>query len=321
LSSNRATYHAANLTTNRFVSCEISLALEGERVDRVVALLGEISRSEAARLIAERAVLLDRVPVTSGSTRVALGNLIEVSIPVALDEYPKANAAVKIEVVHEDPQVIVVDKPADMVVHPTAQHRNQTLVNGLLALYPEIATVGQPERPGIVHRLDRMTSGLLMVARTNEAYHDLVAQLGTHEPERTYTALAWGHVTNDQASIDAPIGRSIRHPARMAVTDSGRQAVTHYQVEERFSKPAATTLLKCQLETGRTHQIRVHLRAIGHPLVGDRTYDGGRPQIALSRPFLHACELRFRHPQSKQQVTFESRLPSELTEILSLCLV
>ena len=301
------------------LSEEIPSALADERLDRVVALMAEVSRSVAARMIDEGAVIVDGVVATSGSTRVEVGARVEAVPPTPLDPRPAADPTVTFAVVYEDSHVVVVDKPADLVVHPGAGHQDQTLVNGLVARYPELASVGQPHRPGIVHRLDRTTSGLLVVARSSEAYGELVAQMSAHQPERIYKALVWGRLETDHGTIDAPIGRSPRHPTRMAVIDRGRPALTHYEVIDRFVKPRETSLLSCRLETGRTHQIRVHLRAIGHPVVGDRAYDGGRPGIELERPFLHACELRFRHPVTNERIELESPLPNDLASILALC--
>jgi 23S rRNA pseudouridine1911/1915/1917 synthase len=176
--------------------------------------------------------------------------------------------------------------------------------------------IGETHRPGIVHRLDRGTSGLLVVARNEEAYVDLVGQMSAHEPERVYLALAWGHLETDAGTIDAPIGRSARHPTRMTVTENGRHAITHYRVEQRFATPVACSLVQCRLETGRTHQIRVHLRAINHPVVGDRDYDGGRPGLDPGRPFLHAAQLSFRHPVSHESLSFEATLPDDLSSVL-----
>ncbi|MXW61551.1 MAG: RluA family pseudouridine synthase [Acidimicrobiaceae bacterium] len=309
----------AALSNERALSEEIPFALADERLDRVVALMAEVSRSVAARMIDEGAVTIDGVVATSGSARVETGSTIEALVPVPTDPRPTADPAVEFRVVYEDPHILVVDKPADLVVHPGAGHKDSTLVNGLLSRYPEIASVGEPQRPGIVHRLDRTTSGLLVVARTSEAYGQLVVQMSAHEPERVYQALAWGHLEADRGTIDAPIGRSPRHPTRMAVIDRGRPARTHYEVVERFAEPRETSLLECRLETGRTHQIRVHLKAIGHPVVGDRAYDGHRPGIELDRPFLHACALRFRHPVTDERVELESPLAADLVGTLQLC--
>lgn len=298
------------------LSEEIPEALADERLDRVVALLAEVSRSVAARMIEAGSVTLNGVIARSGSTRVGAGATIKAVRFAPSDPAPAPDPQVEFVVVHEDPDVVVVDKPAGLVVHPGAGHQEKTLVNGLVARYPEIAEVGQAHRPGIVHRLDRTTSGLLVVARSAEAYTDLVAQMSAHEPERIYSALAWGLIENDHGTIDAPIGRSARYPTRMAVTELGRRAVTHYEVVERFCEPSATSLLLCRLETGRTHQIRVHLRAVGHPVVGDWAYGGSRPGIESERPFLHASALRFRHPGSGEQLELESGLPDDLTAVL-----
>ncbi len=297
----------------------VPAALEGERVDRAVALLADLSRSAVATLIGDGAVRLDGVPARSGSTRVREGQELEVALPDPVDPRPVPDAAVEFSVRHEDGDVVVIDKPAGLVVHPGAGHAEATLVHGLVHRFPEIADVGEEHRPGIVHRLDRGTSGLLVVARTAAAYDELVRQMANHEPERAYQALAWGHIESDRGTIDAPIGRSPRHPTRMAVSDQGRRAVTHYEVTQRFRVPRETTLVTCRLETGRTHQIRVHLRAIGHPIVGDRDYDGGRPGLDPGRPFLHAGRLRFVHPTTGEPITVEAPLPADLVECLGAC--
>jgi 23S rRNA pseudouridine1911/1915/1917 synthase len=201
-------------------------------------------------------------------------------------------------------------------VHPAPGHEQGTLVNGLLARFPEIAGVGDPLRPGIVHRLDRQTSGLLVVARSDRAHEALVAQMADHSAQRTYWALVLGHPQHDQGVIDAPIGRSHRDPLRMTVAMDGRWARTHYRVEERFTVPVEAALLTCELETGRTHQIRVHLASIGHPVAGDETYGGSRPGLPGPRPFLHARRLSFRHPATDEALAFESPLPDDLRERL-----
>jgi 23S rRNA pseudouridine1911/1915/1917 synthase len=187
----------------------------------------------------------------------------------------------------------------------------------LLARYPELATraVGDPTRPGIVHRLDRDTSGLLVVARTQPAYDGLVAILGAHDVERRYTALVWGRLSAPRGVIDAPIGRSVRRPTRMAVREGGREARTAYDVEAEYADPVVT-LLECRLETGRTHQIRVHLQAIGNPVVGDSAYGGSRAAIRLDRPFLHAGALGFAHPVTGLVVRVEEPLPRDLAAVL-----
>ena len=297
----------------------VPAAFDGDRIDRFVAAVTGRSRAAAKRLITDGRVTVDGRPAGAASGRLETGAVVAVSLPPAEDDRPEADPAVAFSVVHEDADVVVVDKPAGLVVHPGAGQREHTLVNGLLHRHPEIATVGEPHRPGIVHRLDRGTSGVLVVARSDRAYHSLVEQLAAHEPERVYIALAWGQPERDRGTIDAPIGRSSRHPTRMTVTPDGRPATTHYEVVQRFADPVPTSLLECRLETGRTHQIRVHLRAIGHPVVGDRDYDGGRPGLDPGRPFLHAKLLRFRHPASGEPVEASAPLPPDLVGTLASC--
>ena len=296
----------------------VGAALDGLRLDRAVALVADVSRSVAARLVAEGRVRLDGAVVASGARRVAAGESLAVDVHVLDDPLPSPDAEVAFTAVFEDPDVVVVDKPAGLVVHPGAGHDRATLVHGLLARYPDMAGVGDPYRPGIVHRLDRGTSGLLVVARTERAHRSLVEQMRSHEPERVYCALVWGHPEASSGIVDAPVGRSSRNPMRMAVTERGRPARTRYTVERRYAEPAQVAALTCQLETGRTHQIRVHLRAIGHPVVGDPTYGAGRggDVFGLSRPFLHARALSFSHPVSGETVRAESSLPPELADLL-----
>ena len=282
-----------------------------------VAAISGLSRATVKQLISDGGVRLDGKTISRASAKVDAGSRLEVAVPPTVESVPEADPAVEFDVVHRDDDVIVVDKPAGLVVHPGAGHAAGTMINGLLARFPEIAEVGERHRPGIVHRLDRGTSGLLVVARNEGAYRSLVEQLSAREPKRTYRALAWGNIETEAGTIEAPIGRSTRHPTRMTVTPQGKPAVTRYTVVARYSEPAPTSLLSCELETGRTHQIRVHLRAIGHPVVGDREYDGGRPGIDPGRPFLHAAALRFRHPRTGEELEFQSDLPAELKAVLA----
>jgi 23S rRNA pseudouridine1911/1915/1917 synthase len=238
---------------------------------------------------------------------------------------PAGDAEVSFEVVFADDDVIVVDKPAGLVVHPGPGHRTGTLVHGLLARFPDIGALPQavgsdPERPGIVHRLDRGTSGLMVVARTPRAYHSLVDQLSRRDVTRSYRALVLGSVDGTSGLVDAPIGRSVSSPTRMAVSRKGKAARTRYHVDRRFGEPVPTTLLTATLETGRTHQIRVHLTAIGHPLVGDDVYGQGRslPGAVIARPFLHAAGLTFLHPGTGEAVSWTSELPDDLRRQLDL---
>ncbi|MEI7548366.1 MAG: RluA family pseudouridine synthase [Actinomycetota bacterium] len=295
---------------------EIPGALAGERLDRIVSLVTECSRSDAAALVVAGGVQLDGVRQASGKLRVKEGQVVlvdEAMLPAPA--VPQPDASVVFTVVYEDDQIIVIDKPAGLVVHPGAGNPDKTLVNGLLARYPEIAEVGEAHRPGIVHRLDVGTSGLLVVARTQRAYHSLVNALATRDVGRVYRALVWGHLENPVGVIDAPIGRDHRDPMRMSVVVDGKPARTRYRVLASYRTPADISVLECRLETGRTHQIRVHLSAIGHPVVGDGQYGGIRVALPTPRPFLHAIGLELVHPVTGESLTFQSVVPADLASV------
>jgi 23S rRNA pseudouridine1911/1915/1917 synthase len=308
------------------VKVEVPRALDGERADRVVAFLAGIPRRDAAAVVDSGGVRLGGAVVAKGSQRVAAGAELEVDLPEAEDG-PRADPAVEFGVVWADDEVVVVDKPAGLVVHPGAGHPDGTLVNGLLARFPDMAAEPWPDagRAGIVHRLDKGTSGLLMVGRGPAAASSLMAQLRARTVERRYLALARGPVTDDRGVIDAPVARSATDPTRMTVRPDGRAAVTTFEVVQRW--PTAT-LLRCALQTGRTHQVRVHLAAIGHPIVGDDRYTRGtrRPgdgpagpvarTLAPGRPFLHAEVLGFDQPSSGARLRFTSALPPDLQAVL-----
>jgi 23S rRNA pseudouridine1911/1915/1917 synthase len=295
---------------------EIPPALAGERLDRIVALVTDASRSDAAALVAAGGVEVDGVRIYSGKQRLQLGQRIAVDeskLPtVAL---PQADPSINVTVVFDDEHVIVVDKPAGLVVHPGAGNPSGTLVIGLLARYPEIAAIGESHRPGIVHRLDVGTSGLMVVARSARAYHSLVYAIAQRDVGRVYRTMVWGHPVNPNGVIDAPIGRDHKDPMRMAVVVDGKSARTRYQVLAVYNSPAEASSLECRLESGRTHQIRVHLAAIGHPVVGDGTDGGIRHGISSPRPFLHAAELAFIHPTTSQPLEFVSPLPDDLVAV------
>ncbi len=241
--------------------------------------------------------------------------MIELLDEPAADAAPLGDPEVRVDVRYADDDVIVVAKPAGLVVHPGAGHAGGTLVNGLLARYPEIAGLGDEMRPGIVHRLDRDTSGLLVAARSARGYESLIDQIASRTVDRRYVALVWGVMDSPRGIVDAPIGRSTARRTRMAVRESGKAARTAYEVRDTFSDPVCS-LLDCRLETGRTHQIRVHLSAIGHPVVGDATYGGSRDSIRLDRPFLHASELAFDQPATGERLAFTDALPAELAAVL-----
>jgi 23S rRNA pseudouridine1911/1915/1917 synthase len=295
--------------------------LAGVRVDRAVAMLANISRAAASGIIASGGVLVDGVAVSVGRTTLRDGAQLSITLPEPGGDDVEAEAGVEFLVVYADDEVAVVDKPAGLVVHPGAGHQQGTLVGGLLSRFPDLAALVEagvcpPDRPGIVHRLDKGTSGLLAVARTEAAYGALVAQLAERSMERRYLALVEGSVVDDRGEIDAPIGRSTRTPTKMAISASGRSARTGFTVLERRPGPRPTTLVELSLQSGRTHQIRVHMAAIGHPVVGDARY--GTPERALGhgRFFLHAFRLAFTHPSSGERLEFSSPLPEDLTAYL-----
>lgn len=271
-------------------------------------MLPELSRSQIARLADEGLVRIGEV-VAKPSRRLKRGETIEIELSAApgaaLEPEPIA-----LRLVHRDDAILVVDKPAGLVVHPAPGHPSGTLVNALLALDPGLR-VGQVHRPGLVHRLDRDTSGLMVVARSDAALRDLQAQWATRGVLKSYLALVVGQPRLDQARIEAPIGRDPRDRKRMAVTDSGRDATTDIRVLERLGGFA---LVEARIGTGRTHQIRVHLASIGHPIAGDTVY--GARVAGLDRQFLHAARLGFRHPTTGAWLELESALPDDLAHFL-----
>ncbi len=284
----------------------------GKRIDVVVAERAGISRSAAATL----SVLVDGVAAAK-SLRLEAGNRVQVEIPDVEASLPPSGEDIDIEVVYEDPHMIVVSKPAGLVVHPAPGHSGGTLVNALLARDEQPAG-GDQERPGIVHRLDAGTSGLMVVAKTDEAFERLSSMMAAREVKRTYIALVEGVPESEAATIDAPIGRSPRHRKKMAVVAEGREAITHYEVKEALGEIA---LLEVVLETGRTHQIRVHLAEIGHPVIGDPVYGRSRKaaaRLGLNRPFLHATRLEMSHPIDGNPLSFESPLPPDLAAALDV---
>lgn len=296
--------------------------LAGWRVDRALAMVTGRSRAETLRLVEAGLVTLGGSVVTKAATSLEAGQHLEAVIPPLPTGRVEAEASVPVDVVLEDPDFVIVNKRPDQIVHPGAGQTTGTLVAGLLARYPEMAQLvelGRCEapRPGIVHRLDKGTSGLLVVARTLEGYDSLSRQAAEHTMERTYWSMAEGHLADDRGVIDAPIGRSLREPTMMAVRADGRKARTHYEVVERLDKPHAATLVELRLETGRTHQIRVHLAAIGHPVVNDLRYGHRRERrLAEGRFFLHSRILTLIHPRSGERVSARAALPEDLRSVV-----
>jgi 23S rRNA pseudouridine1911/1915/1917 synthase len=302
---------------------ELPRALDGERLDRALALLSGASRRAVDDLLEAGKVAIGGQVVTSRSRRVRSGEVVVVDAPMPSEPRTTllADPTIEVPVVWSDEHVIVVDKPAGIVVHPGAGNRGGTLVHGLIARFPDLAGLAEEsDRPGIVHRLDKGTSGLLMVARSPEAREALVIQLARRQVGREYLALVAGTVESESGLIDAPLGRSQRDPTRMRVQAGGRPARTQYHVEARYQHPASATLLRCRLETGRTHQIRVHLASIGHPVVGDDRYGRrgvtGWLPLPSGRVFLHAALLSFDHPVTGERLSFSSPLPEDLLNVL-----
>jgi len=290
----------------------------GQRLDRFLTpILDSLSRTNIQQLITEGAIVVNDKASKAGYA-LRRGDQITIlrSSPVPVPVSATAQE-IPLEILYEDEDILVLNKAPGMVVHPAPGHANDTLVNALLARYPELQGVGDDGRPGIVHRLDKDTSGLIIIARNSHTLTAIMEQMQRHEVVKRYLALVEGDVAHDQGSIDAPIGRDIRNRQQMTVTNrDSREARTHFRVLQRFAKH---TLLLLQLETGRTHQIRVHLKAIGHPVVGDPTYGSGNmPRgFVLRRQFLHAYQLQFQHPTSGKQIEVEAPLPKDLQAILA----
>jgi len=290
----------------------------GQRLDRFLApLLPSLSRTNIQQLIADEAVLVkDKASKPGYALRRGDTITIMRSAPVI----PPTNATAQelpLDILYEDEDLLVLNKAPGIVVHPGPGHSDDTLVNALLARYPELQGVGEDGRPGIVHRLDKDTSGLIIIARNSRTLTALMEQMQGHTIVKRYLALVEGDVAHDQGSIDAPIGRDTRNRQQMTITTrDSREARTHFRVLQRFTRH---TLLLLQLETGRTHQIRVHLKAIGHPVVGDPVYGSGNAPkgFTLNRQFLHAYQLQFDHPITGKLIEIEAPLPKDLQNILA----
>ncbi|MGE3247451.1 MAG: RluA family pseudouridine synthase [Beijerinckiaceae bacterium] len=315
----------------------------GERLDKFLAGLsaaaGEaLSRSRIQALIAAGDVRIDGAPAGDAKTKVRAGQVVEIIVPEAVDTIP-VGEAIGLNVVYEDAHLIVINKPAGLVVHPAAGHDSGTLVNALIAhCGASLSGIGGVKRPGIVHRLDKDTSGLLVVAKTDAAHHGLSELFADHGRTmhlvRQYKALVWGAPNRPRGTVDAPVGRHARNRERQAIVHGpqGREAVTHWEVLETFGNAEGTalaSLIACELETGRTHQIRLHMEHIGHPVLGDKTYGSGfktkaklltepaREALeALGRQALHAARLGFEHPVTGEEVEFEAPMPEDMQQLL-----
>jgi 23S rRNA pseudouridine1911/1915/1917 synthase len=319
---------------------EIAGGQAGQRLDRVLASGSALSRTRLKGLILDGAVTVGARTIRDPGYRVNLGETVRVAVPEPEPAEP-GGESIPLNIVFEDDEIVVIDKPAGLVVHPAAGHATGTLVNALIAHCGDsLSGIGGVKRPGIVHRLDKDTTGLMVVAKTDRAHQALAAQFADHGRtgplRRGYLAFAWGAPARLKGTVDAPIDRHPKSRDRMAVRANGRIAITHWQVLERYSagkesgkdaKPVAS-LIECRLETGRTHQIRVHLAHLGHPLLGDPVYGPGfktkasrlpppaREALAdLGRQALHAYLLTLEHPTSGQKLEFRSELPADLSRL------
>lgn len=293
---------------------ELTAATEhaGIRLDAFLSADGALTRSQAARLIAEGRVRVNGKPAAK-SARLSGGETVTVDVP-QLRETALPPQDIPLDVVYEDDDVIVVNKPTGLVVHPAPGHPDGTLVNALLHHCGDsLSGIGGEKRPGIVHRIDRDTSGLIIAAKNDAAHLALSAQLKDHSLSRTYECLVTGNMKQDSGTVDAPIGRSSADRKKMAVIPTGRRAVTHWEVVARYP---GVTHLRCRLETGRTHQIRVHMAYIGHPILGDTVYGAKKPVPGLTGQCLHATGLRFIHPRTGEPVELHCPLPPEFTAML-----
>lgn len=292
----------------------LTLDRDGERLDSALSrLVPELTRSQAQRLIEQGAVTQAGRPVKKNE-KLPAGTALELEIP-EVREAPIAAQDIPLEVCYEDADVIVVNKPKGLVVHPAPGHADGTLVNALLAHCGDtLSGIGGEKRPGIVHRIDRDTSGLIIAAKNDTAHLALSAQLADHTLARTYECLVVGNFREDSGTVDAPIGRHPTDRKKMAVTQkNSRRAVTHWEVIARYP---GVTHLRCRLETGRTHQIRVHLAHIGHPILGDTVYGNKKPVPGLTGQCLHATGLRFIHPRTGQPVELTCPRPEEFERML-----
>lgn len=308
------------MTTAQLAHLRAPAEAAGRRIDAFLAEQPQLalSRTAVQRLIEAGRVRVGGRPVRS-SLKLSGGEEIEVRVPPP--PAPEARAEdIPLRVVYEDADLIVVDKPRGMVVHPAAGHARGTLVNALLHHCPDLSGVGGELRPGIVHRLDKGTTGLIVAAKNDAAHHSLAAQIKRRTARREYLALVYGSPDADRGLIDAPIGRDPAHRQRMAVVaHRGRAARTHFQVRERFPGRGGSrghALLECRLETGRTHQVRVHLASIGHPVVADPLYAPSRPTLGLGGQALHAFRLAFEHPRTGRPLRFEVPLPPDFQAVV-----
>ena len=304
--------------TRELRTLSVPEGVAGERIDSALTRVLGLSRTAIVRLLDDGDITTDGKPMTK-SERVTAGQVIEVLLPLPINQDPIPLTPLEgLTVVYDDEDIIVIDKPVGCAAHPSPGWMGPTVVGALTAAGYTISTSGPAERAGIVHRLDVGTSGLMIVAKTDRAYTTLKEMFRNHEVIKIYHALVQGHMDPSTGTIDAPIDRHPKEDHRFAVVAEGKESITHYEVIEFYR---AVSLVHVELETGRTHQIRVHFSALNHPLVGDTTY-GADPvlgkKLSMSRPWLHAIELRFNHPVTKLPLTFTAPYPADLQACLAL---
>lgn len=296
----------------KFIISDIS---EEDRIDKVLTtLLPDSSRSFLQKLIKDGQVCVNTIPITKPSTLLKIEDELSITIPeLKAPEIMPEN--IPLDIIYEDSDLLIVNKPKNMVVHPAIGHYSGTLVNGILYHCKDLSGINGILRPGIVHRIDKDTTGLLIICKNDKCHNEIAAQLKVHSIERTYHAIVVGNLKTDTGRIDAPIGRHPSERKKMAINEkNGKQAVTNYKVLERFGN---YTYIECRLETGRTHQIRVHMASLGHPILGDELYGHTSGKFKTYGQTLHAKTIGFVHPSTKEWVSFDSELPAYFSNILA----
>ena len=295
---------------------EITPEMEGERIDKCISNYVEtLSRSYIQKIIKEGKAYINDAPVKS-NYKVRVDDKVQFTIPDC-EEPDIPPQDIPLDIIYEDKDVLIVNKPKNMVVHPAPGHYEGTLVNAIMYhCHNDLSGINGVLRPGIVHRIDKDTTGSLIICKNDEAHRKIAEQLKEHSITRKYRAIVYGRISNDEGVVDAPIGRHPTDRKKMAINErNGKPAITHYKVLERFEK---YTYIECQLETGRTHQIRVHMTSIGHPLVGDEVYGNAKCPFKLEGQTLHAMTIGFIHPSTNQYVEYEAPLPEYFERLLQI---
>ncbi len=295
---------------------EITPEMEGERIDKCISNYVEtLSRSYIQKIIKEGKAYINDAPVKS-NYKVRVDDKVQFTIPDC-EEPDIPPQDIPLDIIYEDKDVLIVNKPKNMVVHPAPGHYEDTLVNAIMYhCHNDLSGINGVLRPGIVHRIDKDTTGSLIICKNDEAHRKIAEQLKEHSITRKYRAIVYGRISNDEGVVDAPIGRHPTDRKKMAINErNGKPAITHYKVLERFEK---YTYIECQLETGRTHQIRVHMTSIGHPLLGDEVYGNAKCPFKLEGQTLHAMTIGFIHPSTNQYVEYEAPLPEYFERLLQI---